>query len=135
MDVPAGLIITITDIRRAGYCTRGARGWFEGYGLDFRAVIQNGIAADDLLATGDAHAAKVVGAKLARDRMAAVPADIIVTVADVRRSKKCMSGAREFAALHGYDYNRFLAEGIPASQILKTGDPDGVAIVRDKLNG
>lgn len=135
MDVPAGLIITITDIRRAGYCARGARGWFEGYGINFRDVIKNGISAEALLATRDAHGERVVQAKLDRDSLAAVPSDFIITAADVRRSKKCMAGAREFAALHGYDYNRFLADGIPASEILKTGDPGGIAIVRDKLNG
>jgi len=133
MDVPAGLIITISDIRRAGYCTRGAKGWFEGYGLDFRDIIKNGITAEDLLATGDAHAERVVSARVARDQLAAVPLELVITAEDVKKSKKCMAGAREFAALHGYDYGAFVEQGIPAADILKTGDPDGIAIVRDKL--
>jgi len=135
MDVPAGLVITIGDINAAGYCARGARRWFEGYGFNFRDIIKNGITAEDLLSTGDAHAERVVAARLARDQVAAAPADLIITSDDVRGSKKCMAGAREFAALHGYDYPQFLAEGIPAADILKTGDPDGIAIVRAKLEG
>jgi hypothetical protein len=56
--------ITIDDVRRAGYCVSGARRWFEGYGLDFRAFIQGGIAAEPFLATGDAAAQRIVAVKL-----------------------------------------------------------------------
>lgn|ERR1051325_9976263 len=131
MDAPAGLIITISDISAAGYCARGAKGWFEGYGINFRDVIRNGITAGDLLATGDAHAERVVEAKLARERV--VPDDLVITADDVRKSKKCMAGAREFAALHDLDYDRFLKQGVPAAELLKHGDPNAVAVVRDKL--
>lgn len=134
MDAPEGLIISITDIRAAGYCTRGARRWFEGYGFNFRDITRNGISARDLLATGDAHAERVVTARLARDRIAAAPPDLLITADDVRQAKKCMGGAREFAALHELDYDRFLEDGIPAGVILLTGNPDAVAIVRDKLD-
>jgi hypothetical protein len=133
MDVPAGLVITIGDINAAGYCARGARRWFEGYGYNFRDIITNGIPAEELLGLGDAHGERVVAARLARDHIAAVPLDLVITADDVKQSKKCMAGAREFAALHGHDYKSFLAHGIPAVDILKSGDPDGVAIIRDKL--
>ena len=133
MDVPAGLIITIGDISAAGYCARGARRWFEGYGHNFRDIVKNGITAENLLATGDAHAERVVAARLARDQIAAAPLELVITAEDVKQSKKCMAGAREFAALHGHNYSHFLEHGIPAADILKTGDPDGVAIVRAKL--
>lgn len=134
MEVPAGLVITITDVRRAGFCAGPkTRRWFEGYGFNFRDVVRNGIDALEFLGTGDAHARRVVAAKLAREQLEAVAPEVVITADDVRQSKKCMAGAREFAALHGYDYRRFLAEGIPAHEILKTGDPEGAAIVRDKL--
>jgi hypothetical protein len=56
----ADLTITITDVRRAGYCASGARKWFEAHGFDFRQVIKNGVSAEALLATGDGLAERVV---------------------------------------------------------------------------
>lgn len=64
VDVPAGLKITVTDARRFGYCARGMRTFAEGYGLDFRAFLTTGIPAEELLATGDAFAERIVAAKL-----------------------------------------------------------------------
>lgn len=54
------MIITITDVRRAGFCARGAKIWFEGQGFDFRAFLKDGIGEEAMLATGDARAAQVV---------------------------------------------------------------------------
>lgn len=62
------MIITITDIRAAGHCVRGAREWFERHGLDFRAFLKDGISADELLATGDGLAVEVIKHKRERDR-------------------------------------------------------------------
>lgn len=59
------LLIKPDDIRRAGYCARGARRWFESHNIDFRKFIREGIPASDLVATGDAQALRVV--KLAED--------------------------------------------------------------------
>lgn len=67
MDAPPDLIITISDIRKAGHCTRGARTWFEQQDLDFRAFLRDGITAEDFLASGDAQAQQVVARKLARE--------------------------------------------------------------------
>lgn len=64
MDVPPDLRITISDIRRAGFCVKGARGWLEGYGFDFRDFLKNGAPAADILATGDGQAEQVVAMKL-----------------------------------------------------------------------
>jgi len=55
--------ITITDIRRAGYCARGAKSWFEGKGLDFRAFLRDGMDEDAWAALGDAHADEVLRRK------------------------------------------------------------------------
>jgi len=60
------MIIRIDDMRRAGHCVRGVRGWFATHGLDFRDFLENGIEADQLVATGDALAERVV--KLAEER-------------------------------------------------------------------
>lgn len=67
MDAP-DLVITIDDVRTAGYCTRGAKKWFDGYGLDFRDFLENGIPADRFLATGCAMAHDTVRKKLEREK-------------------------------------------------------------------
>lgn len=60
-------MITITDVRAAGHCARGAKAWFEYYGLDFRDFLKNGIDDEVFLATGDAHAIEIVRRKRLRD--------------------------------------------------------------------
>jgi nuclear transport factor 2 (NTF2) superfamily protein len=62
----ASCIITIEDVRFAGYCTKGARRWFESYGFDFRDFLTNGITAEKLLSTNDAAAQQVVDRKFGR---------------------------------------------------------------------
>lgn len=52
--------ITIDDVRRAGHCVKGARKWFDSYGLDFRTFLKEGISEEDFLATGDGIAAEIV---------------------------------------------------------------------------
>ncbi len=58
------LIITVTDIRKQGYCVAGIRTWFSSHKLDFRSFLQHGVESDKLLATNDELARKVVEAKL-----------------------------------------------------------------------
>lgn len=62
-------IVTINDVRSAGHCVRGAKEWFDGYGLSFRTFIDEGMAASTLLATGDAYAIQAV--ECARKRLEA----------------------------------------------------------------
>lgn len=59
--------ITITDVRKSGYCVKGIRTWFRTHGLDFKAFLSDGIDADELIAKGDGLAVKVVNEKRARD--------------------------------------------------------------------
>jgi len=59
--------VTITDIRKAGYCVSGAKEWFERHNLDFRDHVKNGTDAEILLATGDALAVRVIELKKARE--------------------------------------------------------------------
>lgn len=51
--------VTMAHIRRVHFCARGARAFFERYGLDWSAFLREGIPADKLEATGDALAARV----------------------------------------------------------------------------
>lgn len=46
--------------RRRGLCRSGARNWFARHGLDWASFKREGIAAETLLATGDAFALAVV---------------------------------------------------------------------------
>lgn len=61
------MIVTIDDIRKAGICVAGARAWFKQNGLDFADMLENGIPAEILAATGDAMALKVVASVEERD--------------------------------------------------------------------
>lgn len=53
-------IITMTDIRRAKMCSRGARDFFIKHDLDWSLFLKEGIEAEKLIGTGDAMAIKVV---------------------------------------------------------------------------
>lgn len=54
--------VTITDVRRAGFCARGVRTWFLDNGFsreEFKTFLAEGIPKEDLLYRGD-HLARVV---------------------------------------------------------------------------
>ena len=62
------ILVTHGDMRRLGYCNRGARDWFARHQLDWSLFIDQGLPAPMLLATGDSMAEDVVAA--ARERIA-----------------------------------------------------------------
>jgi hypothetical protein len=43
------------DVRRAGYCSRGARGVFKDNGLDWQHFLDHGIELDELRLKIDKH--------------------------------------------------------------------------------
>lgn len=51
--------VTMAHIRRVNFCSRGARAFFERYGLDWSAFLREGIPVSELEATGDALASRV----------------------------------------------------------------------------
>lgn len=59
-DVPEDLVLTVNDIRKAGFCVQGQRRWFQSYGMDFREIMENGVLARTVLETGDAYAIRAV---------------------------------------------------------------------------
>jgi hypothetical protein len=61
------MIVTITDVRKAGYCVRGIRTWARTNGLDFNDFVKNGIEHERLAALGDAMADRVIALKLERE--------------------------------------------------------------------
>lgn len=58
--------ITLADARSLpmptgrGYCSRGLRDFGEKYGIDWEVFVHEGIEEDELLATGDAMAIRLV---------------------------------------------------------------------------
>lgn len=48
--------------------------------------------------------------------------ETIVTLADIRVLKYCSGGARRFFQRHQLSWSDFLENGIPASELEKTGD-------------
>ena len=54
------LIVTLQDIRASRLCLQGARPWFRRHGFDWQAFLAEGIMADQLAATGDALALRVI---------------------------------------------------------------------------
>lgn len=55
------ITVTIKDLRKLKYCSKGARIFFVRHGLAWRDFLKNGIPAKDLEATGDAMAIKLAG--------------------------------------------------------------------------
>lgn len=55
--------------------------------------------------------------------------DVTVTMEHVRAARMCSRGARVFFERHGLDWQRFLAEGLPAEQIEATGDAMALKVV------
>lgn len=54
------MIVTHADMRKYGYCNKGAREFFQKHGLDWALFVKEGLPSEDLLATGDAMAAQLV---------------------------------------------------------------------------
>ena len=46
-------LVTVSDLRKGGYCVSGAKRWFEAHDLDFRDFVKNGIDAEVVRPIGD----------------------------------------------------------------------------------
>lgn len=55
--------------------------------------------------------------------------ELIVRMNDVRAARMCSGGARAFFERHGLDWSKFLKEGIPAEQLVATGDAMALQVV------
>ena len=65
--------VTIQDLRAARYCLAGVRPWFRRHGLNWKAFLETGIAAERLRATGDALVEPVIQAAETRKAKALAP--------------------------------------------------------------
>ena len=127
------LRITMDDCVKAGHCPSGVRRWFGEQGLDFRAFMKGGIPAQDMLDTGDARGINVVRRTIERQLIGVDLTGIIITLDDARASRKCADGMETFAARVGLDWRRFVLEGLPAVDLVATGDPEALEVVRQAV--
>ena len=63
--------ILVRDLRTARYCLAGARFWFRRHGIAWGQLLEEGVDAELLRATGDALVWPVIAAAEARERAAA----------------------------------------------------------------
>lgn len=54
---------------------------------------------------------------------------VIVTMKDIRSAKMCSGGTRNFFKRHGMDWNKFLTEGLPEEDFIRTGDAMAMQVV------
>ena len=54
------MIITMSDVRAAQMCSRGARAFAERHGIDWRQFVSVGIQSETLEATADPMALRIV---------------------------------------------------------------------------
>lgn len=59
--------VTIQHVRACALCVRGAREWFQRYGLDFGHFLQHGYPASVIEATGD-HLGQQVAEKARQEQ-------------------------------------------------------------------
>lgn len=52
--------VYMRHVRAAKFCSGGARNWWKRHGLDWSDFLDNGIAEETLLQTGDALALRVI---------------------------------------------------------------------------
>jgi len=63
----AGVRITMTDIRRSGFCAPGLKDWLTEYGFSLVELSQDGLSAARVAATGNAFGVR--GAMTAMERV------------------------------------------------------------------
>lgn len=51
----------------------------------------------------------------------------------LRQNRICASGGRAWWKLRGWDWSDFLANGIPVSKLLETGDPHAKAVAEKAM--
>lgn len=129
MQLETDTTITMDDCRKAGHCASGVRRWFNEQGIDFRQLMRQGTSANGMLATGDAQGIGVVAHTLAR-RIAHLDLEgQLIHIDDCRYFK---SGADSFPDLMtraGLSFHSFCEGGIPAAEMMASGDPEAIHIV------
>lgn len=63
------MLITVKDVRKAGYCLRGVKEWCKRNGIDYRSFVKNGIDTDEL-PQDDYYIMQIAKAQTEAERMA-----------------------------------------------------------------
>ena len=67
-----------------------------------------------------------------------IPADLVITTADIQSIGLCIRGIRPWAKANGFDFVKFVKEGIPARDVFATGDEFALRAIKvalEKRNG
>jgi hypothetical protein len=56
----------------------------------------------------------------------------MITINDVRKAGHCVSGARRWFELHGFDFRAFVRDGLSEETLLATGDAMAIRVIRMK---
>ena len=59
---------------------------------------------------------------------------LIITVRDITITGHCVGGTRRWFEHYGFDFRDAIKNGIPARDLLATGDAQAIAVVRAKLS-
>lgn len=129
MQLETDTTITMDDCIRAGHCPSGVRRWFHDHQLDFRQHMKAGTSANAMLATGDAQGGQVVSRTLARRLEGIELEGELVKLDDCRFFKSGADSFQDLAKRAGFPFQRFCDDGIPAADLVASGDPEAIHIV------
>ncbi|QPZ53304.1 putative tail assembly protein [Achromobacter phage vB_AchrS_AchV4] len=59
--------------------------------------------------------------------------DLVIRVQDITATGHCVRGTKRWFEHYGFDFRRVLEHGIPAKDLLVTGDAQAIAVVSAKL--
>lgn len=59
--------------------------------------------------------------------------EVMVTIRHARALGYCARGVRAWCARYGIDYRRLLADGVPADELIATGDELGRRVVEQAM--
>lgn len=62
-----------------------------------------------------------------------IPDGLLITIKDVRLAGHCVRGAKAWFEHHGFDFHDVIGDGVLASDMVATGDEQGIRVVRLKL--
>lgn len=60
--------------------------------------------------------------------------NLTILLTDVTALGHCVRGSRRWFEHYGFDFKHVIAHGVPAKDLVKTGDAQALAVVRAKLD-
>jgi len=59
--------------------------------------------------------------------------DLVIRVEDITATGHCVRGTRRWFEHYGFDFRHVVQHGIPAKDLLVTGDAQAIAVIQAKL--